>query len=387
MTEKIVKRRSASGTPIKKPVPLIVTEEGEPVNAQVLLDNFDKQAAEDMEKLEEFQGTFGGQQYYVRVERYNEKENEMEIVDKIFFDNFDPYILGKKYGGGRFVCTLLNQRGKYVEGGRFHFNFAKQINPEVTAPPPDPMQNPAIALLLKNMETQQAMLVEVLKTSLTGEKQTPIDQLVAALKGLHDMNPTKAPENPMKNLKELLELQALLKDSSADGDDEPKSTIMTDVKEALKILADSKNMIAPKPPANPPGVRPFPIISKPPLKEEIPMAKDLLIEKIMQQLPMFEEAAKENADPERWARLLIEILEAQIVPLIIKKYWGVVDEDEVWEKLIAAAETEEKVNKIYEVSPTLAEYKPWVASVLQAAIRQFDEEVPAGDNGVQPAEG
>lgn len=390
------RKQSTVGGPIKNPVLLPDREETlDDAQIDAFEERIARQAEEDQKKLEEFQSQFGGQQYYVRVEKYNTQENEFEIVDKIFFDTFDSYTLGKKYGGGRFMCTLLDSKGRYVAGGRFHFNFAKAAEPEKNSPvASDPMQNPMILMILENMRADKAAMMELMKTMATGEKQTPIDQLVNALKGLHDMNPKEKSENPMKSLKELLEVQALLSDRG-DDDKGGGTGIVSEIMEALKALNATKQVALPpgstvQPPRLAPQTRIMstggtPILerpSAPPLKEEKVVNQDPIYRKLAPHIPQFVEAATDNAPPEKWASYLVEVLDTQIVPMLVKQYsmFGV-DEDDIWEKLLTAAESQDTINKIYEFAPELAPYADWVNAVIAASVASFNEE-PAATNGL-----
>lgn len=382
--EKPLKKRApATGMPIKRPIPLPEKEE---IETEVELSQFEerlsRQAEKDQEKLERFQEQFGGDEYYVRVEKYNAVDNEFEIVDKIAFDNFDPYILGKKYGGGRFTCTLMNSKSKYVEGGRFHFNFAKgPVEEKVVAlAPVDPMSNPMVIMILENMRSDKAALMDLMKTLASGEKQSPVSEIIAAVKNINDMNPKPKEENSMKNLKELLEIQAMLSDSQ--GDKDSGGGVVSEILEALKVLKTSGSLPTVSAPLTPPvrrmvstGGTPIVNAAPKPVEEKSAVTEDPIMKKIAPHIPQFIEAASENAPPEKWASYLIEVLDTQIVPLLKKQYSIFkLSDDDVWEKLIAAGENQDVVAKIFEVVPDLAPYSDWVNSVIVDAIKQFDAE-------------
>ncbi len=346
---------------------------------------------EDAQKLDEFRQQYGGNEYTVRVQRYNEESSEMEIVDRFDFDTFDPYILGKKYGGGKFVCTLFNDKGRYVQGGRFRYNFAKpkEVEEKKTV---DPLENPAIQLFIETSKAQSAMLSDLLKASLTSEKSTDIDKLVGALKGLHDMNPPGQKDNPMKSLKELLELQNLIQGTVAKDEDEKGPGFMSEIVDALKYLNQSKNIPLPARGLSSPGPLQPRVISpgvagplirspQPAIKEEV-KEMNPAIDVAVRYAPEFEKAALNNEDPEKWAAFLIDVLELQIVPALVKHYDGFVDSEGVWDRLLDAADDEEKILMIYEFAPTLQLHHEWVKKVIQAAKKQFDEpDVTASKNG------
>lgn len=377
--EKKEKKKSRTGIPIARHRQI---EEAEPEEnleeeTEVAEEN------EDQEKLEELQQAFGGKQYYFRIERLNEQSNDMEIVDRVYLDNFDPFVLAKKYGGGRFVCSLLNEKGHYVKGGRFHFNFAKV---QAEARPASPLQDPTMAMFIEQMKNQQAMLLEILKASMGTEKQTDIDKLLNGLKTLQDLNPKDKEPNTMKQLSEMIALQAQLKDLS--GDDEKGSSIMSEVKEALKLLMEARGAVKPSMiPQQPRSARVLntsnmPIVSP---KEPVPVKQySPAVNKILFYIPKFEEAAAVGASPEKWASFLVDILDNEVIPELVIQYHGFADEDGIWERLISSAQDEEKINKIFEVAPSLDAYRPWVLSVILAAIAQVSEdEVPEPMNGTQ----
>jgi|KBSSwiStaDraftv2_1062776.scaffolds.fasta_scaffold21569_3 hypothetical protein len=374
---KLKKRMPAAGMPIRR---LTTAPAGEEITVEDLENEPSEAEIQDAEQLNEFQSQFGGQRYTIRVQRYNEETSELEIIDRVLLDSFDPYFIGKKYGGGRFVCTLFNDKGKYVENGRLHFVFARQILVEEKK---SPMQDPMMLVFIEQMKSQISMLSDILKASLTSEKQTPIDQMVAALKGLHDMNPVKK-DDPFKNLKDLFEMQALIQSKSGRDDEDEKGGVrgvMSEIVEAAKILTQGRTL----PAARPPQFGGVPTISKPLPKKEDPLPvatnDDIVLKKLLVHVPSFEEAAEKQADPEKWASYLIDVLDTQIVPALVEKYMGFADEDTVWEKLIAASESEEKVAKIFDYAPSLGSHKEWVGKVIQAAVRQFD-----GDGEPEPPE-
>jgi hypothetical protein len=393
-TEKPPKKRApATGMPIKRPIPL---PEKEDIETEVELSQFEerlsRQAEKDQEKLEQFQEQFGGDDYYVRVEKYNAVDNEFEIVDKIAFDNFDPYILGKKYGGGRFTVTLMNSKSKYVEGGRFHFNFAKvavEEKPAVIAAP-DPMSNPMVVMILENMRSDKAALMDLMKTLASGEKQSPVGEIIAAVKNINDMNPRPKEENSIKNLKDLMELQAIIAEAS--GGKETGGGVVSEIMEALKVLKTSGTLTPAAPPQTPvrrmiqsggtpivtgahapPRGSDLGAVTNPEVKPAV--NEDPIMKKLSPHIPQFIEAAAENAPAEKWASYLIEILDIQIVPLLKKQYAIFkLSDDDIWEKLIAAGENQDVVNKIFDVVPDLAPYTEWVNAVIVDAIKQFDAE-------------
>lgn len=380
MTKTAKKRGSPHGQPVvrmipKPPVDLIEEEiiDGEPSEDEI----------EDSNKLEELRSRFGGRQYTVRVERYNDDTSEMEIVDRFAFDTFDPFVLAKKYGGGRFVCTLFNDKSKYVEGGRFHYNFAKPKDEH--GRPANPLADPMMQMFIQKMEANQAMMMKVFETAITGRPQQPIQELVAALKGMQDLSPKQEKENPLKMLKEVLEIKNILKDSDeGDGDEKGgMSGVMADLLKAAQVLMETKKLPPPGPGAQPPiGPRKLPANSlgglpvlrvvDPPPQKEASVVTSPAVAKILFYVPQFVEAGQNNEDPSKWAGILLDILEVQVVPLLVKQYQGLIDEDGIWELLLKAAESEERVNKIFEAAPALDPYREWVVKVIQAAVKDFD---------------
>lgn len=331
------------------------------------------QEIKDEEKLQDFQEQFGEDDYTIRIQKYNDEERELEYVDKVRLNGFDPFVLGKRFGGGRYVCTLFNDKGKYVEGGRFHFKFAKpsiEEKKEIS-----PFQDPAVLMVIEQTKQTQAMLMEILKTSLTGEKQTPVAELIQGLKGLSELSPKEKTESPFKIVKEIMEIQNYLRDSGEESN-EKSSGILSEVLQALKTMGQMRvlpNMNQPQRPVsriNPQGSTVITRTEEP--IKEVTKEVNPILENLNNFIPSFTAAAKNGEDPEKWAQFLLDIVDLQVVPLLVKQYGPFIDEDQVWEKLIAASENESEVNKIYQFAPDLEPYRDWVGRVLQAAVKLFD---------------
>lgn len=365
------KKQNASGIPIKRIVP-----EPEPniIGEDEVLREPTPEEIQDAEKLSELQSRFGGQQYKIRIEKYNKETSEMEIVDRVALDNFDPFLIGKLYKGGRFVCKLYNDKGKYVEGGYMTFNFAEKKEEEK---PSSPLQDPLVLLFIENLKSQLAQQMELLKAVMTGEKQSPISEIIGAVKGIHDMAPKDKQESPFKNLKELLELQALVKESTGDvesGDNkEGIKGIFSEAVEALKILNQTRGVPGPR--ALKPGLSGPLVIKRPPAPEPKPkeeIVSDPVLKKLLPHIPIFEEAASNSEPTEKWGGYLIDVLDTQVIPALLKRFDGMIDEDGIWERLIAASEDDSKIQKIYEYAPSLEPYRDWVLSIIKEAVKQFD---------------
>lgn len=336
----------------------------------------------DAARLEDLRERFGGHQYTIRVEKFNKTESRFETVDKFQFDTFDEFAISRKWGGGEYVCQLLDEDAKYVKGGRFRFIFAEPKELDKPVGYASPLQDPTTQAFIEQMKSNQSMLLEVLKTSLTGEKQTPIEQIVNALKGLKDMSGEK--NDMFKNMRDMLEMQMLMKEATGQDDDKGGGTgVVSEILEAFKTLKS----IPPRPQTGQrnAGVSSLPIVKNPnsDVKESdvIPPVKSILF-----YVPKFTEAAERNDDPEKWADFLLNILETETVPALVKHYW-LADEQMIWEKLIAASEDPDKIEKLFEKAPTLSPFKEWVVAVINCAIKQLDAQSPAENgNGTAPAE-
>ncbi len=398
------KTKNRKEIPIRRPVraaPMLVEKIVSEEAADEILENITSEELEDNDKLREFQEQFGGKQYYVRIERYNEETNEAEIVDKIYLDSFDPFVLGKKYGGGKFICTMLNDRGRYMAGGRMHFNFAKPVLDKRDERPTG-IDDPAMKMFIESMKSQQTMLMEILKASLTQEKTTDIDKMVSALKGLHDMNPKEKSVSSTAQMKEMLEMMTMLKEvTGGDSDRDEKVSMFSDLKDAFKILMESRKIPTP---TNAPMIKSMPIVQKPAanvtVKEEPVFIKPIALEILEPYIPKFVDAARAHEDIETWSEYLFEVIDTKLVPALSKHYSTIffkVSDDDVWERLLEASEDKDKdkINKIFEFAPALEPHRDWVYHVIEQTIKDITAdgdgqstegspvvEIPISENGV-----
>ena len=166
---------------------------------------------EAAEKLGVFHDRFGEKDYKVRVELFNKDDNEFEIVDTVKLDGFDPFSNLKKYGGGRYRLSLLDDSGKYVKGGRMEVRIAK-VAAEVDAP--KPQQDNGMTAMIAMLQAQNAQNVEILKAALgrpVSEAKGPsLTELIAALAGIKNLSPKEA--DGMGGVKGTLELMKLVKE-------------------------------------------------------------------------------------------------------------------------------------------------------------------------------
>lgn len=367
---------------------------------EVAAEGDDVARTEEDKKLEEFQGMFSGRQYKIRIDRMNPTTHEFEWVDRVPLDGFDPFLLSKKFGGGRYRCIFLNDKGQYVQGGRAEYSFAQSVEPDKVASPPNQETN-LVQVMLESQKQQTAMLMEILKGFMGAgaaqqSKQSDITQLISALKSLKDMEPSREKDDTLKQLDAMLGFQLKMRDLTDGGDRDRGASggggLMSDIKDALKLLVESRNVVLPpaRPqtrPAPTPGA--MPIIQRPPnvgaaaaggaapggmspgeTKESETDMPDYPapIKRMLAYVPIFVEAAQEKGDLDHWAGFLVSVLSTQFVPGTVKQYHGLVDEDGVWERLIDAAGKPELVEKIFVYAPALADHREWVLAVIHTAV-------------------
>jgi len=148
-------------------------------------DEATKDDLETEEWLSDFQSRFSDQPVHVQVEKF--EEGEWAICRKYPLSSFDHEAVRDEFGGGKYRATLFDKKGKYVKGGRNHFKFAAPAikkDAEINRPA-DPLQNPAVVLLIKSMETAQANMMGLFQAMITSNAASKasggIGELVEAI--------------------------------------------------------------------------------------------------------------------------------------------------------------------------------------------------------------
>lgn len=329
-------------------------------------------------KLSEFLEMFGDREYKIRVEKQNPENNEWEICDRVMLNGFDQFDLAKKFGGGKYRCSLLDDSGKFVAGGRMRFTFAKQPSVAPSTVVPTGMNDPVVQMMIENGKQQTAMLMEILKVSLTGHAPTgaapSLNDVIQSVKSIHDLSPKTKDADAASQLEKMLDLQIKIQKLTGGGGsdaDEGGGTglgaLLGELKEAFSMVTKMKGLPAP---AARPVIAGQPQIARPPVKNpsEVLNSMPIYEQKIMSYVPVFVEAAAKNGDAEKWAPFLLNLLDTQIVPALVDHYKGFASEDIIWEKLIDAANDPETFESIFAKAPALAPYRDWVRKVIDAAL-------------------
>lgn len=377
----------------EKPPKKIVLEETD------LLEEEESPSEEELEaeeKLSDFRARFTGKEFKIRIDRFNNEEGEWEWVDRIQWEGFDLFSVKKKYGPGRYRVILFDGDGKYIKGGRTEFRFAAPAKDETPAAPPNPLENPIVALMLQQAEKNTAMMMEVLKTTLPAQAAAKSMDLPQVLDALAKMNSMVPKTDSSKSLLDSLNMIEKVRSLFGAGEEKDSGGLLSEIKEAIALLPAIQTMSRMSPGAVPrPGgpaapmvptvVTPGAVIQPPPQERR---SMDATTCSILFYVPKFVEAAKAGENVTQWGEYLYTVLETDIVPLLVKKYNGFINDEGVWERLLEAAEKPEEVEKIYTYAPELIPYKKWVSSVIASAYEfaQPHEEPEPSSAVVAPEE-
>lgn len=343
---------------------------------------FEKKLA-DEEQIEgwlrEFQERFTDQPVQILVEKFN--NGEWEICRKYPLASFDHDIVRQEFGGGRYRATLYDSHGKFVKEGRMQFKFADSLLPLIKPENPDPLANPAVALMIKSMENSQETLKSVLTTlaGTGGSKTSELPAIVEVMKTLGAITPR---ESPTKTMQDSLGLFVTIKDLFSDEKkSEGSGSLLSDLRDFVKIWPEIKEQFGnlPKLPA-PGSALPALAANGHPVSREGPPA-DPLMQKIISLVPKFVEAARSNQPIPQWGAYLLEVFEVEILPLAVPvvqaKYKLVhVDEDMVYDGVIENAKNPAECEEVFKQIPPLAPYREWVNKVIAEAVRLAEIETP-----------
>ena len=368
----------------KVPEPQEEITDDDSTDASIVLP--DMAGLEAEQRLGIFHEKFGEKDYKVRVELFNKEENDFEIVDCPKLDGFDPFTSLKKYGGGRYRLSLLNEGGKYVTGGRMEVRIAKVAVEASTpsAPDNDPLKNPVVAMLLAASEASRKESNELLKAVLARPEpqRAPMGEALDMLIKLKSLNPERREDDTMKELSKTLMLKMIEKglESGAEGGE---SGVMSEVMQAVKV-ASEMGLLPRRGGGRPPQAPPKQIPSdahnmaagvvmvnpaQAPAEAESPMKP--VIEKAQSYVPQLIAWAQRGKDIEEAAVFVLDELEHEIVPAIIKHYHPgglTLKADVVWSSLIEKANNPNEVASLFEVVPALAPYKEWFERVIATAV-------------------
>jgi|SRR5579871_64214 len=345
------------------------------------------------EWLTDFQQRFSDQPVRVTIEKYDES-GDWSYCKKCPLMSFDLEIIKQEFGGGKYRATLFGPDGHYIKTGRRHFKVSDVLRSVVTEKKPDnPFENPMVVMMLKNMESHQTAMLELTKSMITAQAGKPqgITEIVEAMKGIHALSPKT--DKPLESMKETLGLMKLIKEVS--GDSEESGGLLSSLKEVLDVLPALKEQMASLKPAAAPGMSapqaPGPVN---PLPESISVTTggpmDALTRKIVDLIPKFVSGAKANAPVTEWGNYLLEVVDAEVMPLLLpvlkERYKPLVqNEDDAYDLLMKyAKDPQERVN-FFKTVPPLAPHKEWSLKVIDEAVRLLelpDEPIPANGSEI-----
>lgn len=362
----------------------IIEEEAEDPRADDRVSGFDLSKEEEdelvaqekmQELLSDFQHRFSDQPAKILVEKYD-SEGDWALCKKYPLAGFEQDHVKAEFGGGKYRGILFDEHGKYVKGGRINFKFAESLIKEpVEKRPENPLENPIVAMMIKSMESNQTMLLQLTQSMITASsanapKSGGLAEIVEVVKSLNSMT---AKEKPLDNFKETLGLVKLLKEATGSGDEE-KGGLLSEIREFLEVAPLLKEQLAQiKPPAGPLGPNPQQGVVTTVNTERKP-TMDPLTKKVIELVPQFVGGARANAPIAEWGEFLLDKFDTEILPLLLpimkEKYKALVkDEDDCYDIILRyAKDPEERASALKQIAP-LAPYGPWVNQVIDEAIR------------------
>lgn len=341
------------------------------------------------EKILQFQSVFGGKNYRLRIERYIKEESDWETLPQLFsLDGFDPVTALKPYGGGKYRVSLIDAKGHYDKaegyGGRAYFRLATPPIEASAAPEKkSSFEDPVVQIILKNMETDKAQMVELLKTFAAKPADAPkspsVTELIDSLAKLNTLSPKD--QGGFKNIKEVVELMGAIKDLAPSSDSGGGEGWMGDVLQALKLVKEGGLMPRlgqpPQAPALPAPRRDAPTPITPTRKvEDVMPEQNPILDKLKTYVPIFAGWAKRNSDIEDAAMFLLDEIQEEIVPLICANYRLVglffnPGAEAVLQNLVDRSQKPEELQKIFEFAPELSLHKEWCVKVIAQAVKEL----------------
>lgn len=336
-------------------------------------------------KLAFFHDKFGEKDYKVRIEVFHREDNEWEMVDTVKLDGFDPFNSLKKYGGGRYRLSLLDDGGCYVKGGRMEVRIA-QAAVSAQAASPSNQPDASMSLLIETLKAQNAQSLEIIKASLgrpiPEQKGPSLTELISALSGLKGLTPKE--DGGMGGIEKTLGLMKLVKELMPEPAESSGEGVMGEIAQAVKVASEmgllnrGQRGPAPAPRQAPPpqNLAAGTVVLNPepptPIEEpESPMRP--VIDKLKSYVPTFISWAKRDKPVEDAADFLIDELDNEIVPLIVKHYkpGGVITltREVVWGDLLSKAKDPNQVIAIFSAVPELGAYRSWVERVIAEAVK------------------
>ncbi|HXT00351.1 MAG TPA: hypothetical protein VN915_06725 [Elusimicrobiota bacterium] len=354
-------------------------------------------AADDLEadKLAEFQSNFGGKNYRIRVEKFDKEENDWEIIDRFPLDGFDPITSLKGRGKGRYRLTLLNEKGKYVEGGREEIRMAGPLEgapaaaaaaPAAAAPAEaDPLNHPLVISVLAMMEKSNTQTLEMMKA--LASRPEPARSSSSEVLDLFKQVRGLAPEDPMKELSKTIMLRLLERGLEGDGGGGggDGGGFLKELRDGLlaakemgilggrRLPAADPAPAAAAEPAAPLRVNLQTVTAAPPppppAKEAQPV-NDPILEGLRPYAQIFRQHAENNADVTETANYLVDELYAIACPLIrrhntLAKF---ASDDAIVEQIVNRAKDSAQLEAVFAAAPELAPHRDWCSKVVAKAI-------------------
>lgn len=361
----------------------------------------DMKDLEAEEKLAVFHNKFGGEDYKIRIEIFNKEDNEWESVANLKLAGFDSFDSLKKYGAGRYRMSLLDNGGLYVKGGRMECRISSAaIEADKAAAPPAPPPDNGMTAIVAMLQAQNAQNVEILKAMIgrpVSESKGPsLTELIAAMAGLRNLTPKE--DGGTGGIKGTLELMKLVKEIMPAPESGGEGGVMDEVARAVELFGKVSPLIEarrrgapiqvpqPAPAALPANLAGGAISVPQPHPAEEPEADPMkpIIEKAQSYVPQLVAWASRGKDIEDAAYFILDELEAEIVPALVKNFRPggmTLSPEYVFGELLKRAQDPAQVEAIFVAAPALAPYKEWFIRVINRAVEiETTPEAPAEVN-------
>jgi len=380
--------------------PAVPAPQDEIVDLEDVIELPDMAELEAEEKLAVFHNKFGGEDYKIRVEIFNKDENDWDMVANLKLAGFDSFDSLRKYGAGRYRLSLLDTGGHYVKGGRMDARISPAaIEAHKIENPPAVVENgmTAIVAMLQNQNTQNLELMKaMIGRPLPPESKGPsLTELITAMSGLRGLTPKD--EGGMGGVKGTLELMKLVKELMPEPDKGGNDgSLVGELSQAVELFGKVSPMLEARRRANPaPATRPANLAAsgaivmpspEPEPEPEDPMKP--INDKIQSYIPGLTAWAARGKDIEDAADFVLDEVEAEIVPLIVKHYrpGGItLTKDFIFGQLLEKANDPAQVEAIFAFAPALAPYKEWFARVIAKAVEFATDQEDAPDVAPAPA--
>lgn len=335
---------------------------------------------EALDHLEEFLARFEGQDFKVRIQKWDAEDTDWVYVDRVRLAGFDPFAALKKHGTGRYRLTLLDPKGKFVPKGsqELRIKFTEEIAAEPAVPAaaaaPDPLDSPVVKLVLAMLQQNATMSAEIMKAMVQARPAEPAkDQKMLELLLQHAID---SKDSKAGGLKDSLELLVTFRELLDNREPSSEGSLLGEIREGLKLIKEMghRGPAAPRPAL--PQPQPATVINA---GQVLDPSKDKPMNAfvaIMKYLPQLEDAAKRTEPVEPWAQFVLDRLELEIIPLLVKEYAArgvAMTEDQVYQILLSKAKDPAQVGQIFQLMPRLDNVRPWIQAVIEEAVKIADE--------------